>query len=134
MHRLRSSRAATALVPLAPFLPWIASCGPKPFVIGEYNYPGTPVYTCQAPAANSYGNCDAGQSKTDETQWNQSGTVRIPLHAPVFGACPTGIQRILVKDPSSPNTQVIVECAPPPINVGTAGPGPAAAPAPPARR
>jgi hypothetical protein len=120
-----TSRLATTLLGL------LVSCAPKPFIIGEYNYPGTPVYTCQAPASGDYGRCDATQSATNEAQWTQSGAVRAPLHAPVFGACPTGIQRILIKDPSSPNTPIIVECAPPQINVGIAGP--ASGPTPPVR-
>ena len=112
----------------------VVSCCPKTFVMGEYNYPGTPVYTCSAPNETTNGTCTPNSS-TDEAAWNQSGTVRAPFKAPLFADCPNGVQRMRIDDTGAPNTKIVYECAPPPVTVEVAGPAPAPVPgssAPPA--
>lgn len=105
----------------------IVSCCPKTFVMGEYNYPGTPTYTCKAPNETTNGTCTPN-SPTNEAAWNQSGTVRAPFKAPLFTDCQNGVQRLLIEDTGKPDTTIVYQCAPPPITVGEAGP--AAGPAP----
>jgi hypothetical protein len=116
---------STALA-LAAFLS--GCCGPKQFILGEFNTPGTPAYVCRAGPSGDWGTC-TGDPTTDETRWNQSGTVRASFHAP-FSPCDTGIQRILIQNPQSSDTTILVECAPPRIQVGGAGPAPAPVPTP----
>ena len=103
-----------------------AGCGPKPFLLGDFNHPGVGAFVCQAPSATGWGTC-APQTSTNELDWQLSGTVRAPVQPPLFVQCRNGVRRLLVKDPSASNTQIVFECAPPPpIVIETAGPAPAA--------
>lgn len=105
----------------------VAACSPSPYILGDFNHPGTPAFVCQAPAATTTGTCSP-QGSTNEADWQKSGTVRSPVRTPLFAECTTGVQRLLIKDPGSSSTQIVFECAPPPINIGTAGPSAAAHP------
>jgi hypothetical protein len=106
----------------------LGACCPKPFILGDFNHPGTPAYVCQSPNATTVGTCSV-KTSTNEADWQVSAT-RSPIPPPLFSQCPNGVQRLFIKDPGSESTEVTFECAAPPITIGTAGP--AAVPPPPA--
>jgi hypothetical protein len=89
---------------------FLAGCGgSKPFVLGAYDASGTPAYVCRFNPSGGSGSCDPDLS-ADETRWKKPGTVYVPFEAPL-ARCDTGIQRILIENPQSGFTTILIECA-----------------------
>ena len=82
--------------------------GSKPFVLGAYDASGAPAYVCRFNPSGGSGTCDVDLS-ADETRWKKPGTVYVPFEAPL-AKCDTGIQRILIENPQSGYTTILVEC------------------------
>jgi hypothetical protein len=99
----------------------VMGCGSSnQLVLGAYDTPGTSAYVCKLSAQGGSATCVADPT-SDETRWKKPGTVYVPFEAP-FANCDTGIQRILIENPQSGYTSILVECARP------RGPAPIAAP------
>jgi hypothetical protein len=89
---------------------FLGGCGgSNPFVLGAYDTPGTSAYICSLNANGGSGSC-VPDSTSDETRWKKPGTIYVPFQAP-FAQCDTGIQRILIENPRSGYTNILVECA-----------------------
>jgi hypothetical protein len=89
----------------------LAGCGGShPFVLGAYDAPGTSAYVCKLSPTGGSGACVADPT-SDETRWKKPGTIYAQFQAP-FAQCDTGIQRILIENPKSGYTKILVECAP----------------------
>jgi hypothetical protein len=91
----------------------LAGCGgTKPLILGAYDSQGGAAYVCSVSPNEGSGNC-AVDTTNDETRWKRSGAVYVPFQAPL-AQCDTGIQRILIENPQSGYTTLLVECAPRP--------------------
>jgi hypothetical protein len=83
--------------------------GSRPFALGAYDASSTPAYVCRFGASGGSGTCTVDLSG-DETRWKKPGTVYVPFEAPL-AQCDSGIQRILIENPQSGYTTILVECA-----------------------
>ncbi len=98
-----------------------AGCGgSKAFVLGAYDATGAPAYVCRFSPNGGSAAC-AMDNSGDETRWKRPGGVYVPFEAPL-AKCDTGIQRILIENPQSGYTTILVECAPRRAAVGSAAP------------
>jgi hypothetical protein len=89
----------------------LVGCGSSnQFALGAYDAPGTSAYVCKLSPTGGSGTCMADPT-SDETRWKKPGTIYAQFQAP-FAQCDTGIQRILIENPKSGYTNILVECAP----------------------
>jgi hypothetical protein len=108
--RTRLPTRALCLVPIALGGLLSAACGgSNQFVLGAYDTPGTAAYSCSLSPSGGSASCVPDPS-SDETRWKKPGTIYVPFQAP-FAQCDTGIQRILIENPRSGYTNILVECA-----------------------
>jgi hypothetical protein len=89
---------------------FLAGCGgSKPFALGAYDTSGAAAYVCKTNASGGSSGCVA-DTTSDETRWKKPGTIYVPFQAPL-AQCDSGIQRILIENPKSGYTTILVECA-----------------------
>ena len=108
--RTRLPTHAWCLVPIA-LGGFLSGCGGsnQQLALGAYDAPGTAAYVCSLNPSGGSAGC-VPDSTSDETRWKKPGTIYIPFQAP-FAQCDTGIQRILIENPRSGYTNILVECA-----------------------
>jgi len=104
---LRYCAGSLMAIALGAFL---AGCGgSNPFVLGAYDTSGAAAYVCKMNPSGGSSGCVA-DTTSDETRWKKPGTIYVPFQAPL-AQCDSGIQRILIENPKSGYTTILVECA-----------------------
>ena len=107
--RIRLPTIAWSLVPAALGGSLFGCGGSNQLVLGAYETSGTAAYVCSLSPGGGSAGC-VPDSTSDETRWKKPGTIYIPFQAPL-AQCDTGIQRILIENPRSGYTNILVECA-----------------------
>jgi hypothetical protein len=103
------NRTFATFAALAAFAACLVGCGgSNPFVMGAYDTMGGTAYICSLSAGGGSGQC-VPDTTSDETRWRKPGTVYVPFEAPL-AQCDKGIHRILIENPKSGYTNVLIEC------------------------